>query len=224
MLKITCIIPAYKEAARIGEVLKIVQNHPLLDEIIVVDDASNDGTGAIVRSFAGTRLITKEKNGGKTMAIYDGIKASKGDFLFLLDSDLVGLTSKNISDLAEPVLSGKADITISLRKNSPWHWLGIDYISGERIFPKRLLSEHLEEMPHLAYFGLEVFMNKWIIKNRYKIKVISWPNVISPTKARKIGWYRGFQADIFMMRDIFKTVSVFGAIYQIIAMFFLRLP
>jgi len=36
-----------------------------------------------------------------------------------LDADLKNLTPQNISDLANPVLSGEVDMTLSLRKNSP---------------------------------------------------------------------------------------------------------
>lgn len=43
-LSISCIIPAYNEAPRIGAVLDAVLGHPLIDEVIVIDDGSTDGT------------------------------------------------------------------------------------------------------------------------------------------------------------------------------------
>lgn len=217
MPKITCIIPAYNEGPRIEGVLKIVDKHPMLHEVIVIDDCSKDNTSEMVKKFPGVRLIRHEVNKGKSQAVVTGIKESTGDFLFFLDADLIGLSREAISELIEPVASGKADISISLRVNSPWIWrfIGIDYISGERVFPKKLLENHLDEILKLARFGLESFMNKLIIKDKYRIKIIYWKNVSSPYKYTKDGLWKGIKGDFFMILDILKTVSLFGIVRQI---------
>ena len=56
-----------------------------------------------------------------------------------LDADLKHLTAANITELAEPVLSEHFDMSISVRKNSfaIYRWLGLDFVSGERVIPKR---------------------------------------------------------------------------------------
>ena len=43
-MTLTCVIPAYNEQARIGAVLAAVLDHPLIDDVLVVDDGSTDST------------------------------------------------------------------------------------------------------------------------------------------------------------------------------------
>ena len=224
MIKVSCIIPAYNEELRIGTVLRAVYEHPLIDEIIVVDDGSQDRIEDVVKKFEGVQLIIHEKNKGKSQTVVDGIVQSKGDIIFLLDADLIGLTPKDISDLIEPVLSRQADISISLRKNSPWisRKIGLDFISGERVFSRRLVQDHLNEMQKLARFGLEVYLNKLIIKNKYRIKVVFWKDVISLWKYKKSGLFSGLKGDFFMVLDVLRTISVFEVIYQFVKMSFLK--
>lgn len=56
------------------------------------------------------------------MAVYlklsrpNGIASASNDLLILLDADLNGLTSENITALADPVLSDRADVKDSLNK------------------------------------------------------------------------------------------------------------
>ncbi|MDP2638746.1 MAG: glycosyltransferase family 2 protein [Candidatus Azambacteria bacterium] len=224
MTKVSCIIPAYNEGPRIETVLRVVYNHPLIDEVIVVDDASKDNTKDIVGKFENVRLIIHEKNQGKSQAVVDGVMASKREFIFFLDADLIGLTPQDISDLIEPVVFRRADIAISLRKNSPWvsRKIGLDFISGERVFPKALIQNNLDEIKRLARFGLEVYLNKLIIKNKYRIKIVFWKNVISPWPYNKSGLIKGVKSFIFMIRDILRTVSIFEIIRQFIRMSFLK--
>ena len=226
MIKISCIIPSHNERPRIVKVLDVVIQHPLIDEVIVVDDGSTDNTREVLATFKTIRVITHEKNHGKSMAIYTGMKESAGDFIFLLDADLVGLTLENITALIQPVLSSRAEVSISLRKNTPWPWrmIGLDYLSGERVFPRKILLDHIhKEIFELPGFGLEVFLNKIIIKNRCRINIVLWKNVSSPFKHKKHGFIKGVRGEIRMMREIFKTISVFEATRQIIAMLRLRI-
>lgn len=216
MIKITCLIPAYNEGARISGVLRSVAGHPMLHEIIVIDGNSTDNTREVVAGFPGVSIFQQEGR-GKSKAIYEGIKRASGDFVFLLDSDLIGVTKDNIADLLEPVLSNKCDVSINLCRNAPlpWRLIGLDYITGERVLPRSLLMPELEDIFALPGYGLEVFLNKLIIKNKLRLAVVPWPNVTSPYKFRKNGW-AGLKDDIKMLWQIFQTISIFQSVYQIV--------
>jgi len=222
--KISCVIPSFNEGPRIEAVLDVVHDHHLIDEVIVVDDASKDNTVEIVKTFRRVKLLIHKENTGKSRAVVDGITASSGDIIFLLDADLIGLTAQSISDLIEPVLKGTADLGTSLRTNSPWIFkkIGLDYISGERVFSRELVEDHLARMAGLPRFGLEVYMNNLIIKNKYRIKVVYWGGVISPWPHKKRRFLRGLKAFFLMNLDILRTVSVFEVIRQILQMRLLR--
>jgi len=209
--KISCIIPIYNEAERVGAVLDVAQNHHLISEVILIDDGSTDGTKEIIgqKLRENVKLISLEKNMGKSFAVAAGIEKSTNDIIFLLDGDLIGLTEKNISSIIKPVVSGEADISMSLRKNSLliYRIFKLDYISGERVFRKNLLINHLTEIRRLPGFGLESFINKLIIENSWKIKVVYWRNVITPRKAQKIGFFKGRKKDFSMIFQILKVTS-----------------
>ena len=220
MPKISCIISAYNEGPRIGRVLGAVQNHSLLDEIIVVDDGSKDNTQSVVKKYKNIRLIVHEKNKGKNQAVLTGIKNSTGDYILLLDADLLGLTAKDVTALLEPIVRKKAEVSISLIKTAPllYRKIGLDFISGERIFPKEMISGRLKEMEKLKSYGIEVYLNDYIIKNKYRIKVVKWDGVKNPWKYEKSGLMTGVKGDIEMILQIFKTISIFDFFYQITKM------
>jgi glycosyltransferase involved in cell wall biosynthesis len=58
-------------------------------EVIVVDDASTDGSVEIARKFAsdGVRVIARTENGGVAAAANDGIRAAKGQYFVRVDAD-----------------------------------------------------------------------------------------------------------------------------------------
>ncbi len=226
MPKISCIICAYNEAPRIGAVLEAAANHPLIGEIIVVDDGSTDGTAGAVRRFPSVKLIALAKNGGKSAAMAAGVAAASFETILLLDADLRGLKAAHIAALIEPVASGTADITLSLRKNSLglYRMIGLDFVSGERVLPKALLSESLCNARALPRFGIEVFMNKLIIKNKLRIGVVSWPSVTQARKVEKLGFWRGNLAETRMVLDVLRVIYPIEAIGQTYKMIKLSVP
>ena len=224
--RITCIICAYNEGPRIGAVLSVAARHPLLDEVIVVDDGSSDDTADVVRRFPGVRLIAHEKNQGKSRAVATGVAAARHDLLMLLDADLKGLRAEDIGALALPVLAGRAGVSMSLRRNSlrVFRAIGIDFVSGERVVSKALLGEALHDIRALPRFGIEVFMNKRIIAARLPVAIADWPQVTQSRKTEKLGWWRGARAEWRMVFDLMDAVYPIELLSQTLRLAALRLP
>lgn len=218
-LTVSCIIPAWNEADRLPDVLACVVGHPLVDEVIVVDDASTDATSRIAASF-GVMLIRQDRNAGKSAAVARGLRAAQGELVLLMDADLVGLTPAHITVLLEPLLSRRAAVSISLRSNAPlvWRLIGLDYISGERAMPRALLADNLSRIEQLRGFGLEVHMNRLWLSHGCRIAVVRLDGVSSPSKAAKRGLLGGIKGDATMLADIFRTVGVADALRQICSM------
>ena len=220
--KISCIVPAYNEGQRINGVLNALVGHPLLDEVIVVNDGSKDDTEAVLRERAGIELVTYPDNHGKTYALVRGFKRARNDLVMLVDSDLIGLTPAHITALIEPVRAGQADIALSLRQNSSllYKLFGLDFVSGERVFSKSILGD-LDQMDRLPGFGFETYLNQIIVSKKLRIKSVKWRNVITPRKKAKFGYWEGQKQDLKMIREILSLVGgrrlllLFWAMYRL---------
>jgi len=107
MKKICAILPAYNEELAIGSV--IVRSKEFVDNIIVVDDGSTDGTAEIA-TLAGATVLRHVKNLGKGAALRTGFAAADGaDIIVMLDAD--GQHEPTyIPALVKPILDGEADI------------------------------------------------------------------------------------------------------------------
>jgi len=223
---ITCIIPAYNEGPRIKAVLDVVAAHPMIDEIIVVDDGSTDDTTAFASGREKVVLIRLLKNGGKTRALAAGLARARGTYLLLVDSDLIGLGADELTALMLPVLDGRADMAISLRRNAPrlWQLIGIDYISGERMLRRSLIADRLGELDALPRFGFEVWLNRICIDAAARLAVVKWGSVDSPLKSSKYGVLKGIVADLRMIADLLHTAGPLQLVRQIVRMRSLRVP
>jgi glycosyltransferase involved in cell wall biosynthesis len=215
-MSISCVICAYNEADRIGDILRAVRGHPDLAEVIVVDDGSTDGTALAIAAFPEVRLVSLPRNGGKTIALGVGAAAARGDYLMLLDADLKGLTARDVSALAAPVLRGQADVTLSLRANSLalYRGIGLDFVSGERVLPKALVTRLATAAASLPRWGGEAFINELIIAQGLRLAVVDWPCVYNTPKTEKSGHLEGTIADLKMFRDAARTLTLWGLVRQ----------
>ena len=218
--KVSCIIPAYNEEKRIGGVLKAVSNHPLIDEIIAVDDGSQDNTKEVIKKFKNVRLIIHKKNKGNTQTLIDGITASKNKILLFVDSDLINLDKKQLADLILPVKENNADVSIALITSMSWLWniVGIDYLCGQRVMRKGLIKDY-KKIKNIPSYGLNVsFFNKHIIQDKLRLKIVKWNKVYAPFPSEKMEFWEGNKRFFKMMKQIVGLTGFFGWIYQIYAM------
>jgi len=104
---LTVIIPVLNEAATIGQVVKFCLAEPLVSEIIVVDDQSEDNTVAVAREAGARVLISKLR--GKGFSMKEGIEASRNELLVFLDGDIDPYPENTIKKLTAPLLHEEAD-------------------------------------------------------------------------------------------------------------------
>ncbi len=115
------VIPAYNEAARIGNALEAVvaciHNRNWSAEIVVVDDGSRDRTAEIVRAFAlnhpEVRLLQNPGNHGKGYSVRNGILHSFGEVVMFTDADLSAPIEE--ADGLFAAIAAGADIAIGSR-------------------------------------------------------------------------------------------------------------
>lgn len=133
------VIPVYNEERTVEELVDRVSEAPLPAgvelEMIVVDDASTDGTRTILRRLDeehGERLLLLEQpeNRGKGAAVRRGFEEASGDLLLIQDADLE-YDPEEYPTLLEPILDGRADVVYGSRfLGGPhrvlffWHYVG----------------------------------------------------------------------------------------------------
>jgi len=87
-MKISIVVPAYNEEKYIGDCLQSIIANGTGDilEIIVIDNASTDGTAAVAQKFPGVRVVAEPQK-GLTRARQRGLIEAKGDLIAYLDAD-----------------------------------------------------------------------------------------------------------------------------------------
>ncbi|HEX4227363.1 MAG TPA: glycosyltransferase family 2 protein [Bryobacteraceae bacterium] len=116
--RLSVVVPAYNEEETLATVICKLLREVNPYEILVVDDASTDGTASVAKRLAGehdtVRLITHLKNQGKTQALKSAIQVSRGDIVIVQDADLEYDPSE-IQEVIQPIVDGVADVVYGSR-------------------------------------------------------------------------------------------------------------
>ncbi len=149
---LSIVIPVYNERATIEEILRRVEEVPLDKEIVIVDDASTDGTRELLErhlkgSADGTagpvtasqrsipkvrntiRILFHDRNRGKGAALRTGFTVAQGEVIIIQDADLE-YDPQEYFKLLEPIQRGVADVVFGSRFHGGphrvlyfWHYM-----------------------------------------------------------------------------------------------------
>ncbi len=218
-MKASVIIPIYNEKNTLFQIVERVHavDVGIEKEIILVDDASTDGTREILSSmsFDGLKKFYHQVNQGKGAAIRTGIHASSGDIIVVQDADLE-YDPAEYPKLLKPILEDKADVVYGSRFVGGdshrvvyfWHYVGnkaltllsnmftnlnlTDMETGYKIFKAEVLKNlNLEE----NRFGFEPEVTAKVAKARcrvYEVGISYYGRTYE--EGKKVGWKDGVRA------------------------------
>jgi len=116
-VKLSVIMPVFNERKTIREIIAKVQAVPIEIELVIVDDASTDGTRDILKEYEGKpgiKVFYHEQNIGKTGAIKTGIPHTTGEIISIQDGDLE-TDPNDFVHLTAPIKNGEAAVVYGSR-------------------------------------------------------------------------------------------------------------
>ena len=131
--RLSVVMPCFNETATIVEIVDRVLASPHTAELIIIDDASTDGTREIITEFDDPRIrvLLQAVNRGKGAAIRRGFEEATADFVIVQDADLE-YDPVDYDLVIEPLLLDRADVVFGSRFQSGrprrvlyfWHSVG----------------------------------------------------------------------------------------------------
>ena len=222
---LSVIMPVYNEAKTVEEVIRKVIEQPEVAELITVNDASQDGTGDVLRELAKSlprmKVIEHSVNQGKGAALRTGISHATQPYVLIQDADLE-YDPEEYPILLKPILSGKADVVFGSRFIGGeahrvlyfWHSVGNQFLT---LLSNMFTNLNLTDMETCyKVFRREIIQSITIEENRFgfepeitakvaRLNVRIYEVAISYhgrtyAEGKKIGWKDGVSA----IRCIFK--------------------
>jgi glycosyltransferase involved in cell wall biosynthesis len=214
---LSVIVPVYNERTTVAEIIRRVRTVevPLIVDVVVVDDGSNDGTEKVLAAIEDStvRVISHETNQGKGAAIRTGLHQARGDLVLVQDADLE-YDPADWPRLLDPIVKHKAAVVYGSRftgerKNMlPLHWIGNRVLS---LVTNMLYSSTLSDMETCyKLFDRRVLDGITIVSNRFDFEPEITAKVLrrgfriyevpisyagrEPDEGKKITWRDGFGA------------------------------
>ena len=180
---LSVIVPVFNERLTIRKLIDRVRAVAIRKEILIVDDASSDGTAEVVRAIADeggadpmnrVRAFYHARNAGKGAAIRTAIPALTGDIALIQDADLE-YDPNEYPALIEPILAGHADVVFGSRfLGGPHRVLFFRHSMGNMLltFLSNLFTDlNLTDMETCyKVFRTDVLKRLHLVSNRFGIE------------------------------------------------------
>lgn len=222
-MKLSVVIPVHNEKKTLDELISRVEAVNLEKEIIIVDDASTDGTRQLLKKYEERekfKVIYQQKNTGKGSALRVGFDKAEGEIIIVQDADLE-YDPTDYPELLKPILDGRADVVYGSRfLGGPhrvfffWHYVGnkilttlsnmctnlclTDMETGYKVFRRTVLDAFTLKSNRFGFepeFTCKVALNKFRI---YEVPISYSGRDYEDGK--KIGWKDGVAALWFIFR------------------------
>ena len=207
--QIAAILCAYNEEASIKSIIKDISCIQIFDEIILINDGSEDSTGEIIISMkekVDLIDIHFSKNMGKGYAMAKGVEISSANYLVFIDADLKNFTKDHAVQLIFPIINKRADMVLGQPSETLINHDANPFkaFTGQRALKKGDILPIKEKMKTAGY-GVETLINMHFIANRKVIKYVRLDKLIHPTKFTKTDKMKAIKEFFFEGIQILKT-------------------